>query len=108
MQGYVQDAEQFFFGESPADSLPDSTLVFASGSCLSRAFGVAGSDCVIENGRGEDIVHCGAAGLMLAREPAEVGFVLSSVFVHSLIQQIGESRLTEFTQQPAPQRSAGR
>jgi hypothetical protein len=84
-----------------------SSVDFASGSLVPRAFGLAGSDWVIENGCGQDIVHCGAAGLISVGEPAEDRFVLSAVFVHSMFQNIGESRLIEFMQQPAPQRLAG-
>jgi len=107
MQGHFQEAERFLFGESLTDSFSIKALDFASGSLVPRAFGLAGSDWVIENGCGRDIVHCDGAGLISIEEPAEDGFVLSAVFVHSRVQQIGESRLIEFMQQPAPQRLAG-
>jgi len=107
MQGYFRDAELVLLGQSPTDGYPLKTLDFSPGPVVSRAFGLAGSDRVIENGCGQDIVHCSAAGLISVGEPAEDGIVLSAVFVHSMFQNIGESRLIEFTQQPAPQRLAG-
>jgi hypothetical protein len=74
----------------------------SGGMTVPRRFRVSGTHWIIENGCGQDIVRCGAAGLIPATDPQNDSFVLSNILCEWLQAPLVADRLSAFMRAQAP------